>query len=36
MNKLQKASNGRVDIQTPNTSTLFNMYDKILEYYSTK
>jgi len=29
MNKLQKASNGRVDIQTPNTSTLFNMYDKI-------
>ena len=23
------SSNGRIDIKTPNTSTLFEMYDKI-------
>jgi hypothetical protein len=26
---MNKANNGRVDIKTPNTSTLFEMYDKI-------
>ena len=26
---MNKANNGRVDIKTPNTSTLFQMYDKI-------
>jgi hypothetical protein len=26
---MNKANNGRIDIKTPNTSTLFQMYDKI-------
>jgi hypothetical protein len=26
---MNKTTNGRVDIKTPNTSTLFEMYDKI-------
>jgi len=29
MNILNKKNNGRVDIKTPNTSALFQMYDKI-------
>ena len=26
---MNKSNNGRVDIKSPNTSTLFEMYDKI-------
>ena len=26
---MNKTNNGRIDIKTPNTSTLFQMYDKI-------